>query len=185
MLKILILKLFILSTLLYSGSLSERITNGLQNISELKSIGYSLDSGEVFVVKRDGKYYKKFDTKPFSGRAVYAKKNILVRFSLSDGIKDGYFLVFSNTGNLLKEANYKAGKLDGKVIEWSRDAEVRLSEITYKNNMPCEGWIKRANKEFRYKDCKKSGYEFRRESSKVYKIIYENNEIKEKIEIKN
>merc|ERR1711879_778062 len=112
---------------------------------------------------------KKFDTKPFTGRAVYANKTRLVRLSLQDGIKDGYFLVFSNTGNLLKEANYKNGKLDGKVIQWSRSGEERLSEIVYKNNIPCEGWLKIASKELTYKECKKSGYELTKINGKIYK----------------
>lgn len=183
MFKVLTITSFFIFSFLHGGALSDRITNNLKNISELKSIGYSLETGEVFVVKRDGKFYKKFDTEPFSGRAVYVNKNSLVRLSLKNGIKDGYFQVFSNYGNLLQEANYKNGKLEGKFIQWSRDGEERISELIYKNNLPCDGWIKRSNKEYTYKDCKKSGYELRVINKKIFKIIYEDNELKEKIEI--
>lgn len=169
---------------LYAASLSERLTQNLQDIADVNAIGYSLKKGEVVVVKRDGKYYKRFDTEPFSGRAIIVNKHGIVRFYLSLGVKDGYYLMFNNQGNLVKEANYKNGILNGTLTLWDENNEKKVSQIEYKDNVPCEGWYKNSAKNLTYKDCKKSGQEILKVGNKVYKYIYKDNEIIEKIELK-
>ena len=63
------------------------------------------------LVEREGLYYKKFTTAPFTGEISGGTLNENGKFK--NGKKDGEFSYYWNNGQLMGIENYKDGKLHG------------------------------------------------------------------------
>lgn len=160
----LLLILFLLNS--QAGTLAERLTENLKNMQKADKIGYNVKSYETFVVYREGKYYERFETSPYSGKAIFITKKHLVKLDLYKGIKQGEYLKFDLEGRLIVKTNYLNGKINGKYEKWNPLGE-KIIDLVYKKNQ-------------------KSGYEivrFKKEDKK-YKFVFKDGRQISKKEIK-
>ena len=95
-------------------------------------------SGEVTMddlVIRDGLYYKKFTTIPFTGKITGKSQG-----TFRNGKKHGLWIVFWSNGQLRSKDTFKNGKRDGP---WDRyhDTGQLESKGTYKDGKPYGPWV--------------------------------------------
>ena len=81
----------------------------------LSSYSYSEEVSEDQLVEREGVYYKKFSTTPFTGTAIdyYENGQLELIVNFKDGKQDGPYGSYKENGHLEYRGNYKNGKMDG------------------------------------------------------------------------
>ena len=86
------------------------------------------------LVKRNGLYYKKFTTVPFTGEESGIESG-----SLKNGMKNGEFVRFYENGQLQSKGNYKDGKPDGLWEFFNKDGSIDTEKTgIYKNGVKQE-----------------------------------------------
>jgi hypothetical protein len=93
----------------------------------------SLAFGETMddLVKRDGIYYKKFSTVPFTGKTTGK-----IQGSFRNGKKHGPWVSYHDNGQLRYKGTYKDGNKDGPWVRYTKDGT--LDDIftgTYKDGL--------------------------------------------------
>ena len=108
------------------------------------ALGETMDD----LVEREGLYYKKFTTVPFSGKVTGktqgslkngkwggpwirydAYGQLVAKGAYKDGKRDGPWVAFWRNGQLLYKGTYKDGKKDGPWVDFNEDGTVN-SEFT-------------------------------------------------------
>jgi antitoxin component YwqK of YwqJK toxin-antitoxin module len=97
----------------------------------------SLVFGETMddLVVRDGVWFKKFSTVPFTGKTTGK-----IQGTFKDGKKHGPWVVFHKNGQLLRKGNYKDGKEDGPVVGYHDNGQLRIKGI-YKDGKEDGPWV--------------------------------------------
>ena len=72
------------------------------------------------LVKRNGLYYAKFTDVPFSGRVTCC----LIKGSIRNGKREGAWISFWVTGQLMFKGNYKNGKKEGAFAVYHSDGSL-------------------------------------------------------------
>ena len=79
------------------------------------------------LVEREGLYYEKFSTKPFTGTTVG-----LDQYTFRNGLEHGKFHSFYNNGNLFQVGEYNNGKATGELKTYFPTGKL-LARSTFKN----------------------------------------------------
>ena len=79
------------------------------------------------LILRGEAFYEKFSDKPFSGRVTGLEQGELL-----NGIRQGNWLFYYDSGQLLLKVNYDNGKKNGREITYYENGMI-LSEGEYKN----------------------------------------------------
>ena len=100
----------------------------------LSSYSYSEEVSEDQLVVREGVYYKKFSTTPFTGTYVdfYENGQLLWMGNLKDGKQQGLWKGYYENGQLMNRGNYKDGELDGLSERFDENGQLEMRG-TYKN----------------------------------------------------
>ena len=76
---------------------------------------------------REGRYYKAFSLKPYSGEHIGWHKNgqLKEKGNYIDGKRDGFWQSYHENGQTNFRANYKDGKLHGLLEQYEDDGSVK------------------------------------------------------------
>jgi len=101
----------------------------------------SLAFGETMndLVKRDGLYYKKFSTVPFTGKTTGQRQR-----TFKDGKNlaewNGVYVRYHGNGQLESKGTYKDSKKDGPWVYYHDNGQLE-SKVTYKNDKKNGPWV--------------------------------------------
>ena len=93
--------------------------------------------GETYsdLVIRDGLYYKKFSTVPFTGKTTGK-----IQGSFKNGKKHGPWVAYHSNGRLGAKGNWKNGKGDGLWVSYHKNGRL-MSKGTYKDGEMDGPWV--------------------------------------------
>jgi antitoxin component YwqK of YwqJK toxin-antitoxin module len=97
----------------------------------------SLAFGEQYddLVKRDGIFYKKFSTVPFTGKTTGKTQG-----TFRNGKEHGPWVRYHKNGQLEYKGTYEDGKLDGPWVFYWKDGQL-LSKGTYTDGKRDGPWV--------------------------------------------
>jgi len=90
----------------------------------LTSVIWSKDVDIKDLVDRDGIYYEKFSSVPFTWTTIGKKQGEII-----NGKREGKWLWYDSEGILERKDNYKDGKYDGKQYWYDENGELLLTEV--------------------------------------------------------
>jgi len=97
----------------------------------------SMVMGETFrdLVEREGLYYKKFTDVPFNGKVTGKEQG-----SFKNGKREGIFVYYRDSGQIVWKGNYKNGKAEGTWVSYHKNGQLQIKRNRKKGKL--EGaWV--------------------------------------------
>tara|TARA_R110000803_G_C11900581_1_gene312048 strand:- start:43 stop:549 length:507 start_codon:yes stop_codon:yes gene_type:complete len=108
-------------------------------ISLLSSPSWSVTLDDL--VKREGIFYQKFTDVPFNGRVTGEEKRLLrEKGSFKNGVKDGAWGIYYETGQVYRKGHFKNAKKEGLWVSYWGNGQLSYKG-NYKNDKEEDAWV--------------------------------------------
>ena len=133
-------------------SLNDWVGKGKGLLCETTGVGCPESVDYKDLVKRDGLYYKKFTTIPFTGKVTGQYQG-----KIRNGKKHGLWVGFWSNGQLMSKGTYKDGNQQGPNVSYHKNGQLWFKG-TYKDGIWDGKWVRyHENGQLHFKGTYKDG----------------------------